>query len=568
MKCPFILRLLGVLVFVPGSVVLAGQEFCPISLSRDTLDFGRLSVNDDHRITLTLKNLSQSKISLPIIDIASVRDVFTFQGTSRQVLEPQEEAILTFGFRTTQNISYSGMALIRINCPDQANYSLPVLLKAAGEYTDTTYRFIQDLEGQKLYNTLSTWLQGQTVYSYADARSYMFSRVDNVNGTVECVYTGRKIQTTTIPNPNDFNTEHTWPQSKGSDKEPARTDIYHLYPTDSKANEKRSNNPYGVVTRQIMWEQNGSKLGLPTGSSDTTFEPRNVHKGNVARSMFYYCVRYGNRKGQFDSQGFLTGMENILRDWNKSDPVDERELLRNESIATLQKRRNPFIDHPSLIERFYRLSTQPDFPLYPEPVCDQRGYSKSVNPGDSAEFTIPVFNKGNQQARITAVEFRPATESARILSVSDSIVQPGNMAMIKLRIFSSLPDLTQMRIRFADGVSTVAVPISASVAISSVQQEMEAAARIEMEIFPNPALHGDLQQLHIQLPAWHNPAQAQLKVYSVQGQEIADFSSAISWNGLNGSVNLQNLPAHAVFCRIISMGSTASAFVINGTIHE
>ena len=47
--------------------------------------------------------------------------------------------------------------------------------------------------------------------------------------------------------------------------------------------------------------------------------------------------------------------EGVLRDWNRNDPPDNRESIRNQSIAGLQGNRNPFIDCSTLAERI------PDF---------------------------------------------------------------------------------------------------------------------------------------------------------------------------------------------------------------
>ena len=49
-----------------------------------------------------------------------------------------------------------------------------------------------------------------------------------------------------------MNTEHTWPQSKGATGA-AKSDLHHLFPTDSKANSIRGNHPFGIVTGAVSW---------------------------------------------------------------------------------------------------------------------------------------------------------------------------------------------------------------------------------------------------------------------------------------------------------------------------
>jgi hypothetical protein len=42
-----------------------------------------------------------------------------------------------------------------------------------------------------------------------------------------------------------------------------------------------------------------------------------------------------------------------LRRWHEQDPVDERELRRNEAIFGMQENRNPFVDHPEWVDVIY-----------------------------------------------------------------------------------------------------------------------------------------------------------------------------------------------------------------------
>lgn len=71
------------------------------------------------------------------------------------------------------------------------------------------------------------------------------------------------------------------------------------------------------------------------------FEPSDAVKGDVARAMFYFSVRF--QLTIDDVQ------ENILRQWHENDPPDEFEIWRNDAIFEIQKDRNPFIDKPELV---------------------------------------------------------------------------------------------------------------------------------------------------------------------------------------------------------------------------
>jgi len=175
---------------------------------------------------------------------------------------------------------------------------------------------------------------------YNQARKIIFTTLDNHDGQVECVYTGRELKTDKIPNSSDMNTEHTWPQSKGATGA-AKSDLHHLFPTDSKANSMRSSYPFGVV-KNVKWTQGGSKFGTDA-NGQTVFEPRDEHKGNVARALFYFSTVYG--------KPIPPGDEAVLKQWNQADKVDAAEVARNTAIQGYQGNRNPFVDDPALADR-------------------------------------------------------------------------------------------------------------------------------------------------------------------------------------------------------------------------
>ncbi|QSQ16017.1 endonuclease [Myxococcus landrumensis] len=182
---------------------------------------------------------------------------------------------------------------------------------------------------------------GIKVVSYNDARKHIFTSLDvKDNGKVECVYTGLETPGGKIPNNSVMNVEHTWPQSKGATG-PAKSDLHHLFPTDSKANSKRSSFPFGEVVN-VKWSHNGAKLGTDA-KGNTVFEPPDSHKGNVARAMFYFSSQY--------SRPIPNDEEAALKKWNKLDAVDAAEIERNRKVATIQGNTNKFVEHSNLADR-------------------------------------------------------------------------------------------------------------------------------------------------------------------------------------------------------------------------
>ena len=188
---------------------------------------------------------------------------------------------------------------------------------------------------------------------YTRARELMFGSIDNEGGQVECVYTGLRITTTTIPPGAVMNTEHTWPQSRGADLDPMESDIHHLFPTDSVANSTRNNFPFCDVIGGETWSVGGSVKGTDA-EGRTCFEPRESHRGNVARALFYFAVMYAGVV--FNTSGSTVGNieiweEPALRLWHVQDPPDARERARNAATEVAQGSRNPFVDYPHLVDR-------------------------------------------------------------------------------------------------------------------------------------------------------------------------------------------------------------------------
>lgn len=197
---------------------------------------------------------------------------------------------------------------------------------------------------------------GHTSVSYDEARKIMFGKLDTLsdnNGTyVLDVYCGQKFY---FKNINDVtqmhqqvNIEHTWPQSRFSSKYPKdmqKSDMHHLFLTDSMANNVRGNSPFGLV-EEFMNDIGGdgcrnSRHGFSNNMN--VYTPPAPHRGNVARALFYFSMHYGLE--------ISISEEKILRQWHKIDPTDAHEIRRHEAIANIQKVRNPFVDYPELADK-------------------------------------------------------------------------------------------------------------------------------------------------------------------------------------------------------------------------
>lgn len=217
--------------------------------------------------------------------------------------------------------------------------------------------------GEELLDALRAAYAPSTVLGYRPSREKMFGEVDNENGKVRLVYTGVEFATTGIPNANVVNTEHTWPQSKfknatGSHKGKMKADLHHLYPTFNPTNGARGNNPFAEIPdaqTTKWWNASNHQTSIPTTnihayseSTNTRFEPREDHKGNVARSMAYFYTIYGEHPISVD---WFKGQVETLFEWHKQDPADADEVERTQAIAAIQGNVNPYVLDSTLFGR-------------------------------------------------------------------------------------------------------------------------------------------------------------------------------------------------------------------------
>jgi endonuclease I len=219
-----------------------------------------------------------------------------------------------------------------------------------------------------------------TVHDTVFYSNYIAAMVNNYLGrdttggrkVVNCVYTGASYVydepftwwTGQSNNPGTLTREHTfaqswmptntggtWPNGANGREYQEFNDLHHLFPADQvTANGKRSNNPFGVVFTPTYTSPTGQgKLGADS-LGKTVYEPRDEHKGDLARALFYMLISYN---GVSNVQWRLPASQdvNVLLQWHQQDPPSALEIARHEHIFTYQKNRNPFIDHPEWVNR-------------------------------------------------------------------------------------------------------------------------------------------------------------------------------------------------------------------------
>jgi endonuclease I len=181
---------------------------------------------------------------------------------------------------------------------------------------------------------------------------------NNPNNVI-LLYTGRsQSKSSNGGGANDWNREHVWAKSHGdfgTTRGPG-TDLHHLRPTDASVNSSRSN---------LDFDNGGREHTEALGNfyDSDSWEPRDEVKGDVARMLFYMAVRYEGDSGELDLElnnnvnngsAPYHGKMSVLLEWHEEDPVDAREIRRNNIIfENYQGNRNPFIDHPEFADMIW-----------------------------------------------------------------------------------------------------------------------------------------------------------------------------------------------------------------------
>jgi deoxyribonuclease-1 len=182
---------------------------------------------------------------------------------------------------------------------------------------------------------------------YGDARTALFSSIDNEGGVVVDIYTGAEFDLGgQTPDWDVVNTEHAWPRSDGADVEPRECDLHHLFVADAAVNTRRGSYPFGTVV-SVDWSDGGSSFG-EDAAGQAVFEPRDAVKGDIARAILYFAWRYADDVDIDTQEG--AARRALLQSWHAADPPTVEEQDRSLRIADIQGEANPFVVCPELVE--------------------------------------------------------------------------------------------------------------------------------------------------------------------------------------------------------------------------
>jgi hypothetical protein len=414
---------------------LIAQKPKPFSVSKNQIFFSdTLTEFQTDSLPLTIYNTYHTNLSVKLTFFGIYQDT-AFRCSSDSIFIPyQDSSTIYIRFSPKQNIHYQTAMILSSHDLLGWEHSIGIPLEGKGKFSNSYYDSTFQLEGDSLKLALRRKMSSQyRTLSYNTARDSMFMMIDNwktngkgaTNNTLECVYTGRQIvgytnRTAAQNAPNDFNTEHTFPQSFFSSMSPMVSDLNHLFPTDNTANSQRGNFPFGVVLGNPTWSNGGSKLG------NGIFEPRDIHKSRVARAMMYFGIMYGANPNVQIS--FLTPQEPVFRSWMLQFPPDSTDIKRNEDIYRIQGNRNPLIDYPQLLNRMGVISQNSD-------LLKRKDYwiSATTTASQSSNMihSFVVYNSGNQPLSFGGVHSYIPSAQIQFIHPFDTVIAPHSFTEIQ-----------------------------------------------------------------------------------------------------------------------------------------
>lgn len=161
-----------------------------------------------------------------------------------------------------------------------------------------------------------------------------------------------------------WNREHVWAQSRGLSPNSGNTDnntislasdFHNLKAEDPGVNSEKGNRDF---------ETNASDASFIGTHGTYSYSPALSARGDVARILCYMQLRWGQSNGlvlddksenspSYDEAYRRQGKISDLLKWHTVDPVDPFEIRRNNVVYQYQKNRNPFVDHPELVEYIF-----------------------------------------------------------------------------------------------------------------------------------------------------------------------------------------------------------------------
>lgn len=355
-----------------------------------------------------------------------------------------------------------------------------ITTKSTQTYIDNYYSSISSsLSGTQLKAALETRLQNErsASFSYGSLQSSAFPYTDvdplrPTGGYIVSFYSG-----TAVSGYTGMNKEHTWPDSHGGNK--VENDPHVIRPTLTSENSARGNQYYAE-------------------SSSNGWDPDsfgNAKYRGIAARITFYAATIGHTegliledvgRGQGSGTGNRMGKLGDLLQWNLQYPVDQTEIIRNETLdLSLNYNRNPFIDDTSFACRIWG-----DTNDNTRSICSQSSEleslslspsSSSLSIGATQSLTVTASPSGAS----TAVTWSSSNSS--VASVSNGLVTANAQGTATITATSTTN--TSIKATASITVNAPVSPTSLSLSPSSTSLSVGGTTNLSVTASPSGAIN-------------------------------------------------------------------------------
>lgn len=242
--------------------------------------------------------------------------------------------------------------------------SLPLLFLAA--YASPQSGKLDGLCGERLKAEINLTCRPSVIISAADVPGALAKTFPGVDGSVYDPFSAQasgpvsgRLFPKGMTSVNILPTE--WWNGEYGDA--PRLDLHNLAPAAESVPPHKKDYPPGNVTK-ILYSNSvwASGTGLVDGIAVNFYRPPEGYEGDFARMAFYtLCIypreRWSGLGCNFCTDNIYPGLRRdafrTLKAWSDSDPVDKSERDRNDAVESIQKNRNPFVDHPEIADHIW-----------------------------------------------------------------------------------------------------------------------------------------------------------------------------------------------------------------------
>lgn len=318
----------GVVYYHDGELKIYISKTEDIIIS-DLVDYNKIYEVIDSSLVFPFNNMEVSR------DLTLFTSNNLFSGMTINWISNRENILSNTGKITQTDkdeiVILKYQIYINGNLIKEIELSIIILKKA--QYS-AYYSSISGLTGNDLMLELRKITSKMRNYSYTNT-SNIIAIADLAIGYTNKVLTiyDERLVNSSWDGGSTWNKEHVWPQSKlGS---ASVSDMHNLRAATPSVNSSRGNKPFADSVGRY-------------GAVGSGWYPGDASKGDVARIVLYMYVRWG-----LEIKKDVIGDLQVFLKWHLEDEVDEFELRRNEVLYIHQENRNPFIDHPELVELIF-----------------------------------------------------------------------------------------------------------------------------------------------------------------------------------------------------------------------